>query len=353
MRALISPEKFAKAILWRGEEFIYKFRAREKKIRYGNENPDKKFYIIGFDCGWNGLAWIILHVIGHIEYAESKKYIPVVDLKNFKNQYLSDADIHKENAWEYWFEQPAKYNLQSVAKSKNIIKSRKVRNIVIPSNKDNIGYLGYDYKDEKRMQKLRNLYRKYIKINGEIKSRILQLQRDIVGDKKVLGVMCRGTDFSALKPLYHPIQPNPQDVIEESEIIMKKYNCSHIFLSTEDKEIYNLFSKKFGNSLLSVSQERFSKSDIAFQKSLSNLSTAEERKKTAFSYLTSMYILSECQCFIGGITGGSIIVKIMNDHFEYEHFCDLGIYNLEKPLTLNAVWKSFCEELFNRRLVPD
>jgi hypothetical protein len=341
VNALMSPSKFAIAILWRCEDVIYKIKNREKKTKYGNENPDFKFYVIGFNCGWNGLAWIILHVIEHIEYAESKEYIPLVDLRNFRNQY-TDASC-KENIWEYWFEQPAEYDLKSIAESRNIIKSKK---IVFPNDKNNIKY--FDYKNEVRIQRLRYVYRKYIKINSETKQKILQLKQQIIGDKKVLGIMCRGTDFSVLTPPFHPIQPDPRLIVEEAEIIMKKYNCTHIFLSTEDKEIYDLFHKKFSDLILSVPQDRFSSKDINALNSLSALSDVESRKKIAFSYLASMHILSKCSCFTGGITGGSIVVKIMSDGFEYERFWDLGLYPDDE--SLSKTWRSFCEELFGRKV---
>ena len=344
INALQNPEKFAKAILWRSEELICNIRNREKKICGGVEFPDKKFYIAGFDCGWNGLAWIILHIIEHIEYAENKNYIPIIDLQNFKNQYISDENISKENLWGFWFEQTAEYNPQSILKSKNIIRSK---NMPFPDKKNKIEYS--DLNNKEKIAKLRAVFQKYIKMNSETKKQISEIQEKICGNRKVLGIMCRGTDFSTLAPSEHPIQPNPQEIIEEAENIMAKYNCSHIFLSTEDTDIYNLFHQKFGSALLSIPQKRFSKTDISKEKSLSDLSDAENRKNIAFSYLASMYILSKCPCFISGITGGSLLVKIMSNGFEYEHFWDLGLYP-QKNEPLSEIWQSFYLELTGKKL---
>jgi len=333
--ALINPKKFTIAILWRAKNIILKIKNREKKISLGLENSKLKFYIIGFNCDWNGLAWIIIHIIEHIGYSENKKYIPIIDLRNFHNQY---SCIGEENIWGRWFEQPTEYDLYSIAKSKNIIKSR---NMVCPNDKYLINFL--DYKNETRLKNARDIYNKHIKINTVTQKKISQIQQEIIGNKKVLGIMCRGTDYSALKPPQHPIQPNPQNIIDEAEIIMKKYNCTHIFLSTEDRNVYNLFHEKFGTSLLSVNQERITQSDICAKKSLSDLSDIESRRNTAFSYLTSMYILSKCPCFIGGITGGSLLVKIMSNGFEYEHLHDCGTY--PDNVKLKDAWKNLCDEL--------
>jgi hypothetical protein len=343
INTLKNPKKFAKAVLGKSANLIANARNRQREITLGNENPGLAFYIIGFNCGWNGLAWIILHIIEHLEYADEKGYTPVIDLQNFNTQYTSDESLGTENVWEYWFEHPAKYGLGDIAKSKLAIKSKKA---IFPHKKYSIDH--FDYKNAARMEKLQTICNKYIKINEKTREMILEIQNRLIGDKKVLGIMCRGTDFSKLKPYHHPIQPDPLNVIEEAETIMAKHNCSHIFLSTEDKDIYDLFHKKFGNNLLSVQQTRFSVNDIDGQNPLANLSAPENRKKTAFSYLASMYILSKCPCFMSGITGGSLAVKIMGGNFEYERFWDLGTY---PDAPLSDYWKIFREELSGKRAI--
>jgi hypothetical protein len=333
----------AKFILGKCEDMIYNAKNRQRKMTFGVENPDLKFYVIGFNCGWNGLGWIIIHIIEHLEYADEKGYIPIVDFRHFKSQYVPADGNTEENLWKYWFEQPTKYDSKDILNSKNIIKSKIS---IFPGKKYKIGY--FDYKNAERVKKLQSLYNKYVKFDDKIKERILEIQNRLIGDKRVLGIMCRGTDFTMLKPYLHPVQPEPADIIGEAEIIMKKYNCSHIFLSTEDMDIYDLFRNKFDDMILSVPQTRFTKSDIRGQISLSDLSDSENRREMAFSYLASMYILSKCRCFIGGITGGSLAVKIMSDNFEYEHFWDLGIY-MSNDEPLSEYWKHFCEEISGKR----
>lgn len=342
IKIITNPKRFAKTVLWRSENLIYDIKNRQRKLALGTENPDSDFYEIGFNCGWNGLGWIIIHVLEHLEYAADKKYIPVVNLRGFKNQYVSNENLDKENIWEYWFEQPAQYAPDTILKSKNVIKSKRA---ISPSKRYRIEYS--DYKNKMRMKKLHAIYEKYVRFNENTCAEIFKTQNQLVGNKKVLGIMCRGTDFSKLKPYLHPIQPDPQDVVNEAEIVMKKYNCTHIFLSTEDKDIYDLFHKKFGDALLSIRQTRFSKTDIDNQNPLANLSDAKNRKEIAFSYLASMYILSMCPCFISGITGGSLLVKIMSDGFEYEHFYDIGVYT--QDVSLGEYWKNFIDELTGKR----
>jgi len=337
-------ERIGKSILAKCETAIYNIKNRQRKLSFGVENSDMQFYIIGFNCGWNGLGWIFIHTIEHLEYAEEHGYIPIIDLRRFKNQYVSDEDYMEKNVWDYWFEQPTAYGLQDILRSKNVIKSRCH---IFPNKKYKLNYV--DYKNEERMGKLHSIYNKYIHFDTTIKKRILETQNRLIGDRKVLGIMCRGTDFTALKPYLHPIQPDPRDIIDEAAVVMKKYNCSHIFLSTEDKDIYDLFCEKFGGMILSIPQTRFSERDISVKSSLSELSDSEHRREIASSYLASMYILSKCPCFIGGITGGTLAIKIMSGGFEYEHFWDLGIYTHNNE-TLGDCWKHLCEEIAGKRV---
>lgn len=341
INTLRHPGKF---ILARCEDIVYNIKNRRRKLSPGPENPNLKFYVIGFNCGWNGLGWIIIHIIEHLEYAEKKGYVPVIDLKNFRSQYVSAENSGKENVWKYWFEQPAEYDLPDILKSRHVIKSRRA---ISPNRKCKIRY--FDYKNEERVKKLRAIYGKYIKLDDTVKNRVSEIQNRLIGGKKVLGVMCRGTDFTKLKPYLHPVQPEPRDIINEAETVMKAHGCSHIFLSTEDGDIHDLFRKKFGDKILSVPQIRFSERDVGAKGSLSDLSDSENRREIAFSYLASMHILSKCPCFISGITGGSLVVKIMSGGFEYEHFWDLGVYTCnDEPLS--EYWKHFCEELSGTRV---
>ena len=95
-----------------------KAKRKEKHTSYGNENPDKTFYITGVVDQRGGLFWMMLFNLHRIAYALEKGWVPVVDWQNQPNQYLENADLHKENAWEYYFEQPCNYHLISIKHSK-------------------------------------------------------------------------------------------------------------------------------------------------------------------------------------------------------------------------------------------
>ena len=91
------------------------------KISYGYDFPEKTFYLININEGWCGLFAILAHQITHIAFAVDNEMIPVVDLQNNPSQYLESCRLFKENAWEYFFEQPCGYSLSDIKKAKNIV----------------------------------------------------------------------------------------------------------------------------------------------------------------------------------------------------------------------------------------
>lgn len=68
-----------------------------------------------------GLLGIYLISAGYIYYALSKGYFPVVDVQNYKSGYLPPEKFGKENAWEYYFEQPLRIGLEEAYNGENVI----------------------------------------------------------------------------------------------------------------------------------------------------------------------------------------------------------------------------------------
>ena len=80
-----------------------RIKSRERKKSFGKLNGDKCIYVIRIRKENLGLMGYYMAILGHIKKAESKKYIPVVDMKNYKNTYLKESEVGKKNAWEYYF----------------------------------------------------------------------------------------------------------------------------------------------------------------------------------------------------------------------------------------------------------
>jgi hypothetical protein len=316
---------------------LHFLKSKEIRKSFGSENKDKIFYIISFPRGKDGLLFIILCNLAHISYSLNKGYIPVVDLQNYDNQYLDPGTLHNENSWEYYFDQPMGYTLKDIKNGKNIIISNKLQ---MPHLQYKIDF--YIFNSSQRLSYFRNIFKSYIKFNKTTSDFLSKEYRNILADKKrVLGVLCRGTDYLLKRPAGHPRQPDPVEVIDMAKKIMSEKNCYYIYLATEDEEIYSLFKENFGDKLLINSQKRLAAKELDKIQYISQIESGRERDKylLGLEYLSSLNLLSKCSCFIGGRTAGTIGVYLMTSGFEYDYIWDKGFY--PSPSILNNVTKKF------------
>lgn len=109
--------------VWRITEKYRKLKNRECKKSYGDLNKDKTVYVIRIRKETLGLMGYYMAILGHIYAARSKGYVPVVDMKNYKNTYLKKEEVGNINSWEYYFRQPAGISLDEAYKSKNVVLS--------------------------------------------------------------------------------------------------------------------------------------------------------------------------------------------------------------------------------------
>ena len=332
-RTLTKPKKLTIAVLSRVGNLVCKIRYREKKIKYGTQNADKTFYVIGFDCGWCGIMRIIVQVLGHLEYAKKHNYIPVINLKNHYTQYSDKKDTERKNAWEYFLKQPSQYSIEDTINAKNIILSRNMP--YLPANAE---FTYIDLLDKKKTICFQKLFTESIKFNDYVQNNIEKQHKLIIKDKKnILGVLCRGTDFTAKHPPLHPIQPTTEQVIKKAKEVMEKHACDYLFLATEDAEIHTMFQQEFGDKLLSIQQKRYTAKDFENANSISQKD--DDKIHLALNYLSALNILANCKCFIGGLAGGTQGVYLMNKNgFEYEYLWDIGVY----PQSLKHEFLKFC-----------
>lgn len=253
-------------------------------------------------------------------------YIPIIDQKNYYNQYLNINNLSNENSWEYFFLQPMGYSLDDIKKSANIVLSNKLS---MPNKRFTID--PYIFEDKKRLVYFKDLFNKYILFNENTKKYLLNNYNTIFSDKiNVLGVLCRGTDYLWKKPYGHPRQPEPVEVINKAIEIIKKYRCNYIYLATEDQEIYDMFKLEFKEKLLSNEQRRFTRDDFKNADNISQVmkSNKEENYFLGLKYLSSIYNLSKCDHFIGGNTLGTIGVHLLSSGFIYDYIWNIGFYPL-------------------------
>ncbi len=225
----------------------------EKKKCFGLMHPDEVVYIVRRDdkCG---LGSFIVTNIRMIKEAIDKEWIPVIDMKNYRNAYQSDDEIGKENVWEYYFEQPdMKVGLKEAYQCRNVILS----DVRIPKEQgDKPGFNIKFLNNENLMEEYRKIVSRYVRLNEKTKIYIDKIFDDCFDKSdRILGVVVRGTDYTTQKPKNHPIQPTIEQAIEKTREIVQEQMCKKIFLATEDKTIYDAFSQAFGKQLVTNPKE--------------------------------------------------------------------------------------------------
>ena len=310
-------------------EVYIRLKSREKKKEFGLNNPDKTFYVIRIRREKLGLMAQYITILGHIKYAVSKGYYPIVDLKNYPNTYLDSDLLHKVNAWEYYFEQPIPYSLEEVYTSKNVVLS----NMETPKE----GSPRYLYtnclNDEKRATEYYKLIKKYIRFNKETEDYIENEYNRIfttkIKQERVLGVVCRGTDL--LNFTQHSKQPTMDELISNVKELMKKHNCRYLYVASDSEKSLKYICDAVGrDKVLYTEQKRFDCFEHRGEKVLSDIHF--ERENDSYlkgkEYLTVVALLARCNVIYGSLVGATVgAMCISQGKIEHVEIFDQGTYN--------------------------
>lgn len=294
----------------------------EKDVSFGRENPDKTFLAIRRNdrCG---LGSYIVTNIRYIDRALKNNMIPVIDMKNYDNAYHTNSTIGKENVWEYYFEQPyIQYGLADIYKSQHV----HLTNIRILPPKNGEPDFTMDFFDNAdAINHFRKIAHDYIRLNEKTSTLINEQYKKIIdSDDYVLGVVLRGTDYTWSKPKNHPIQPSIEEVIRKCKEVMREKGCNKIFLATEDKAIFKSFINEFEsrcvtNDKMFVDYTGGGINGYTFDR-------PNDGYLRGMEYLTTMTILSKCDCLVAGRCGASVVATIMSERYDYSYYYDLGVY---------------------------
>lgn len=253
-------------------------------------------------------------ILANIAFSISENVIPVVNVCNIDNGI---------NIWEQYFRQPFITVKQIDEKAK----------VDWEYNK-NVGFISpcfFSYKNDVERSIWMKLYKDYVSFNDEVQEYVDDEYNTLISGKRVLGVLCRGTDYIATKPKGHPVQPELSDVIADVRKVMKDYKYDYIYLATEEKRIHDLFENEFPGYI--IINKRTYYDEIYYSQKAGSLinSVSFDRENDEYlkglEYLSSMYILSKCNSMLAGNCGGSQAAYYMNNgKYEYVKLYDLGIY---------------------------
>ncbi|MBD5468178.1 MAG: hypothetical protein HDR21_08535 [Lachnospiraceae bacterium] len=287
-----------------------------KRRKFHNRRPDEVFCVIRRKGDSAGLFSYVLIILEKIEQCEQEKWIPVVDMMHTINSYLYKREVGFINSWEYFFEQPGGHKLKDI---------RGCQNICLSDIQIRCAVTERVFTDENDLKKWSGLYHKYIKLNEKTKKHIDDVYQELFHKSdRVLGVLCRGTDYLNAPPL-HPIQPEPQMVISDAKKLMKEKALDKIYLATEDAAIYDLFRQEFGQNLIAVDCVRYVGKE--------EITTRKNRRKNdkyiqGLDYITTIYLLARCTGILCGNTNGAVAAYIINGgKYEFSNCYQLGAYS--------------------------
>lgn len=299
--------------------FLFKQKRFTEELSFVKQKNEPIYYIIRRDYRKIGLFSIVITTLARMDYAKKKGYVPVIDMQNYESSYLDNSRLGIDNAWDYYFQQEV--SVEEAYASGNFILS----DMSIPDDRPNDST---DYFNNVNMQRERWM---------EFFTENIVLQQDVIEKKKfywnalvkkgekVLGVLARGTDYFALKPSGHPIQPDIDRLIKDIEQIKKKGNYQKVFVATEDIRILKSLKEKFKTDVISQNQEYVDYKGGATCDA--ETKSIYDRRKRGEAYLINLLMLAECDGIIAGRTSGSVGVTLMKKKWDDELFYDLGVYD--------------------------
>lgn len=291
-----------------------------KKLSWRFLNRGKQIYVIRRQDSTCGLFSYFITMLGGIAYAEQNGMVPVVDLQNHQNIYLSHKEVGKKNVWEFYFLQPGGVSLKEALKCNNVI---------MGSGNPTYSYpcLGKSFFENENgiLDYWRGICKKSIRFNKTVENR-LQKEKLIFQGKRILGVLCRGTDYVSMRPKGHPIQPSAEMVMDKVDQTLKKENFDAVYLVTEDWKIVSAFKQKYGSKLLLSKQDY-----IEYDYDKRNyLAAYYEDKQDGYNrgldYLIALLLLIDCNGLITTMTSGSVGVMCLAKDYDFFYVFDLGYY---------------------------
>lgn len=172
------------------------------------------------------------------------------------------------------------------------------------------------------------IFQKLVVLNERTKKYIDdEYARIIDPNMRILGVLCRGTDYIGYKGL--PIQPKIEEVIKDCKVWMTTYNYEKIYLATESKEIYEQFITAFPEKIITNKRDYYDQKMRDEELKLIgevHFNRANDNYLKGLHYLSSLVILSRCTAFIAGNCGGTLFSLLYNNR-RFERFY---IYNIGK-----------------------
>lgn len=299
--------------------------------KYKQEQHTKGTYRIVSNIVWrDGLFSLYIHTAARIIKAYEDGEIPVVDMKHYKNILFKDGREYFDNAWEYFFKQPAGIGIDEL-EGKNVT----IDSTLKQSWTDKAYAISFSNiprtKDDRRKHPYAERYAELLQFNDEMKQYFQETKEKYFGDEKeILGIIMRGSDYVMCRPYKHPIPPDIEEVIKKAKELQAELHYKKIYLATEDEEYYARFKQEFGEMLIENVQYKYKRTDITDYIASVKINTRENHLyNLQKEYACSIYLISQCKYLIGALCNATLGAYFMSncfDNYDYVYLWDKGVY---------------------------
>lgn len=295
---------------------------KKRKLSRGKLDFDNTYDIIRPMNRKQGLLSLFKNTNDMCKQSIQDGHIPYVDFQNYKCQYNVNYKVNNTfNAWEYYFTQPT-LALEHDITTMDALYQKK--NLILSGWEYKNGKI--NYKNGVEDEKLNFKIDTGIRVNDYVMGLAEQKYEELFEGKKTLGIFVRGTDYVALRPYGHPIQPDTKMLAEKIDEYLLRYpNIEKIFVVTEDYAIYTELEKKYGTKVF-CSDDKFVKDYDG--KAWIYKYFDDNPYERGLNYLVRIILLSKCNYLIAGMANGiEFIENELTSNYEDKFIFDLGLYD--------------------------
>ena len=186
-------------------------------------------------------------------------------------------------------------------------------------------------------------------LNPGFMSEMEDYRKAVLGDKKVLGILARGTDYIAGNYGGTRRHAAVEEMLPTIHQWMAEENYDTIFLATEDQDILDKMKAAFPGKIRAIAQERHRVSDFKQGEVISEIEKRERSgqeyrealEDTTVNYFYALYILSRCDSFMvsGQCNGWDTVLSFNHGKFRRTLRFLIGVEG--NPITKS--WKTLRE----------
>ncbi len=162
-----------------------------------------------------------------------------------------------------------------------------------------------------------------------------EYEEAVIGDKRLLGVLIRGTDYVVSKMTGTRKMATVDEMLPMIHEWMDEDGYDAIFLATEDQDVLDVMKEEFKGKIRVIAQERHRVSDF---KDVTLISAPEKQERsgeaydaaledTTVNYFYALYMLSRCESFMcsGHCNGWDVVNSFNHGKFKKRYKFKTGV----------------------------